>query len=503
MIRQVCLASCFAGLSAIAASLCPAADWQTADWHVVPSSSDALQRAAPIRNLVATANGTLLGTRTTGSTVQLLSSSNNGIDWDYATDIVANPSLQFGDPTLTVTGNGDILAAYRLLHPTAGWSIRMSRSTDGGQSWNVAGTIHNYTGTAGEFVGAPHFNTLSDGTLQVYYDSEFAAPGGNQYIAVKDGVWDDGSSAWSWTNERIVNTTAIGGAAVRDGLATVVNLGPDLDGAGDRLMVVTEAVGTLNGQGYNLIRAFQVENGGATQADWDNLLDSRVIYQSPLTDPQGHSYNAYAPYALRVGDGPVVVAFSTDEVLATENLPADLPSAAPRKRHSEIKFIQTTDSFESWSAPTTLWGVDHPEFVGDANSGDIYNYQIGLLELSSNDLLATLDMFDGKQLVFRPSLGGNTADFDESGLVDGADLLIWQRGVGLTGQTSTTTGDATGEGNVDAADLALWQQQYGGTTDPAAAGTSVPEPATAALALVAVLTLAVVPTRRRSWANRP
>jgi hypothetical protein len=52
------------------------------------------------------------------------------------------------------------------------------------------------------------------------------------------------------------------------------------------------------------------------------------------------------------------------------------------------------------------------------------------------------------------------ADFDEDGLVDGADFLAWQLGVGAADPTPEQ-GDANGDGAVDGDDLAVWQEQFG------------------------------------------
>lgn len=467
-----------------------AADWQTSSWELVESSRGFQKRSAPIRSIVRTENGRLLGTRPAGATIELWGSDTNGVDWFRLPNIAQSGSVVFGDSTLCVLPSGEILAGYREHSSTLGWSVRVSRSLDGGGSWSFAGTIHDWTLSQSEFVGAPFFSQLSDGTLQVYYDSEPAAPGSSQYIALKTGSFNSGAGQWQWSNPRVVNSTPANTTFVRDGMPTVVNLGPDLDGIGDRLMVVTEGVSVTGGVAHNVIRAFQVQNGGVAQSDWDNLLDSRVIYRSPLLDPQGHRYNAYAPYAIRVGDGPVIVGFSTDEFLKTLNQSADSASSPPHLRHSEIKLIQTTFDFEHWSEPETVWGLDHPDFMGSGNAGDIFNYQFGMFELSPNDVLATLDMFQGRQLVFRPSLGGLSADFDEDGDVDGRDFLVWQRGFGLTGQTSTTTGDATGEGTVNAADLAQWRQQYGSPTASLQQPLHViPEPRAEVIALVVAVLL--------------
>ena len=63
-------------------------------------------------------------------------------------------------------------------------------------------------------------------------------------------------------------------------------------------------------------------------------------------------------------------------------------------------------------------------------------------------------------------------DFDGSGLVDGADFLLWQRG----GSPSP----------LSPSDLALWQSQYG-MTFPLAAASAVPEPAGLTLLFVGLV----------------
>ncbi|MEQ8208734.1 MAG: glycosyl hydrolase, partial [Lacipirellulaceae bacterium] len=82
------------------------------------------------------------------------------------------------------------------------------------------------------------------------------------------------------------------------------------------------------------------------------------------------------------------------------------------------------------------------------------------------------------------------ADFDGSGTVDGADLMILQRGMGLTGQLDNSNGDADGNGVIDSNDLAIWKAQYG--TSPGLLTSSlkaVPEPSSAFLLTVVVLGL--------------
>ncbi len=60
------------------------------------------------------------------------------------------------------------------------------------------------------------------------------------------------------------------------------------------------------------------------------------------------------------------------------------------------------------------------------------------------------------------------ADYDNDGDCDGSDFLLWQRGVGLTGQTNNSQGDADRNGSVNDLDLGLWMRKYGSSGGHAA-----------------------------------
>ena len=85
------------------------------------------------------------------------------------------------------------------------------------------------------------------------------------------------------------------------------------------------------------------------------------------------------------------------------------------------------------------------------------------------------------------------ADFDNDGDEDGNDFLIWQRGLGGAGGTANANGNADGDTDVDGADLTIWQNQFVAAV-PAVA--SIPEPASAALAAVALLASFAAARRR-------
>jgi arylsulfatase A-like enzyme len=85
-----------------------------------------------------------------------------------------------------------------------------------------------------------------------------------------------------------------------------------------------------------------------------------------------------------------------------------------------------------------------------------------------------------------------SADFNQDGLVNQADLALWKTGFGKA-NAAKQDGDANDDGRVDAADFLAWQSQLGLNANLAAASHAVPEPAAMAL----LLTAAVVLRRRR------
>ncbi len=94
---------------------------------------------------------------------------------------------------------------------------------------------------------------------------------------------------------------------------------------------------------------------------------------------------------------------------------------------------------------------------------------------------------------------GSDPDIDSDGDVGGRDILLWQRGVGLTGQTDNTNGDAFLDGTINGTDVDLISRFYG-LTPPVLTGAvaSVPEPASVVLALMAAIGLAAANGRRKS-----
>lgn len=91
-------------------------------------------------------------------------------------------------------------------------------------------------------------------------------------------------------------------------------------------------------------------------------------------------------------------------------------------------------------------------------------------------------------------------DYDGNGVVDARDYIVWREAV-VAGQTTLTNRDPSNMGVVGPADFNSWKGNFGKTGPGSGGGTvlvgAVPEPATAAMLLVALAGVAGVGTRGR------
>jgi hypothetical protein len=90
-------------------------------------------------------------------------------------------------------------------------------------------------------------------------------------------------------------------------------------------------------------------------------------------------------------------------------------------------------------------------------------------------------------------------DFNEDTFVNVVDLTSWKTGFGQTGNATHHQGDAEGDRDVDGADFLLWQRQVGMT---GTATLPVPEPSAFAMAIAGGTLLAVRGRRRFGLSSR-
>ena len=97
-------------------------------------------------------------------------------------------------------------------------------------------------------------------------------------------------------------------------------------------------------------------------------------------------------------------------------------------------------------------------------------------------------------IVSGTTIVGLAGDYNDDGVVDGADFLAWQRQLG-TSVAAYSGADGNGDGVVDAADFVIWRERFGNSVPAAAtASAAVPEPSSLALLC---LTIAIALRQRR------
>lgn len=97
---------------------------------------------------------------------------------------------------------------------------------------------------------------------------------------------------------------------------------------------------------------------------------------------------------------------------------------------------------------------------------------------------------------------GDSADFNQDHDIDGADFLIWQRGLGVG--STWSAGDANGDGAVDAIDFAVWETQFGATSASLQQlAIAVPEPSSLLLVLGMAIFIRIIDRSSVRGAIRP
>jgi hypothetical protein len=179
------------------------------------------------------------------------------------------------------------------------------------------------------------------------------------------------------------------------------------------------------------------------------------------------------------------------------------PSITSLTTPLEIPWANTPDVFgdANWnSAARFLSGTfaanTTPAFAG-GNSANVFT-SVGTIDTFGNIDAATVIT-----TVVRTNFSPVSADFNDNGIVDAADYVIWRKQNG-TMVPPFTGGDGDGNGIVNQADYTLWRTRFG-MPFGAGAGSGgnlstigVPEPASLTLGALAAATLLFVTGRRRT-----
>ncbi|MGB7069669.1 MAG: dockerin type I domain-containing protein [Pyrinomonadaceae bacterium] len=201
---------------------------------------------------------------------------------------------------------------------------------------------------------------------------------------------------------------------------------------------------------------------------------------------QSFEYFNYGQWGLAFGDGPDP---NTDPDFTNTGL-FNADSVTPLQVGTdsgvrlEVK-LTGPETFEAKMIPLDNVGATFTRAGPLANPGFSIDW-IEFLHFNTQSEVGFDTDFFIRSMEIVDGIGANNAYFDGDGDVDGGDYLKWQRGVGLTGQTNNSNGDANGDGSVAAADLSIWRTQFG-VGPLVAAATAIPEPTCFSLLLAAGL----------------
>jgi hypothetical protein len=318
-----------------------------------------------------------------------------------------------------------------------------------------------------------------------------------------DGIWEGGGSSTKFANFGILSS-GVGEnylTASAAGVAEALYFGATGDGQ-TTFDYHVHGPGTRGAQGFR----------STTEAAYNATSDAGVTFAD--TYPVGH------PDA---GETNRAVTFDPDVVIDPNNTghtdgflyQAAFPSVAAPDQAALFPFTQFDTTMPG--AMGMAWREMEIKKVGNIVTWSVLNGGVNQDEVF---VLATVDLSllatpatSGTNIMFgeadpTANVGGDPdfktlqftlidnvrvealtvvptddADFDNDNDVDGADFLIWQRGVGVG--TNNAAGDANASGAVDGADLAIWRAKFGLPASTAAVG-AVPEPGTLGLALLAL-----------------
>lgn len=176
-----------------------------------------------------------------------------------------------------------------------------------------------------------------------------------------------------------------------------------------------------------------LNNGGDVLAIWDSFADYQVDAAS--TTPSRTTNQA-------------ITAITYDDA-------APWPTTTSRQSIHLVNLASPATSGASWARSVA------DDLAGSANAAQV-----------SDDVAIHPGGDLGTPGTFGAVPTTSDADFNNDGIVNGADFLIWQRGFGVG--SSHNAGDADDSGTVNAADLVWWKTTFG-TSAGMASFAAVPE----------------------------
>ncbi len=192
--------------------------------------------------------------------------------------------------------------------------------------------------------------------------------------------------------------------------------------------------------------------------------------------------NFTAAGQVQLNNGPLTAAFYTVD----DGQPSPGPETIDYN-HVQVMIDLTAQSFSLTVDGASLPALTNVAFPTDGSAGTqpVSQLQQIIFGEPTGEGAFYID-----NVIVRGVASANSADFDGDSDVDGADFLIWQRGVG-TASPGLSDGDANSDGNVNGLDLDIWKLNFG-VPQAQVAASAIPEPSSVVLLGLAGLATAVV-----------
>ena len=169
------------------------------------------------------------------------------------------------------------------------------------------------------------------------------------------------------------------------------------------------------------------------------------------------------------------------------------PSPNPGLPGSPRSTIQGRNA--STPEPFGIGGTSQPCCgEGEAFAGNIAELIIFARILTPEEYSSVTSYLSMKY--FTPAPTTLVGDYNDDGIVDGADLTVWQTQFGSPAPAPPNA-DGNGDGQIDGADFLVWQQNIGAVASSSSAG-SIPEPASAVILACGLMMMASRRVRHQS-----
>jgi GH18 family chitinase len=235
------------------------------------------------------------------------------------------------------------------------------------------------------------------------------------------------------------------------------------------------------------IQDFRYNAGAAVINNIDALR--LATYDAPHADPSGHHTSLVA--AQTIVNGWADQGFDKSKLgIGVGFFARPLANPWSGTDTYAVRDAVHQNNTGQWLADPAItyqgWGFDGPgsiqdkaDFIRQENLHTLFGWELGhdnfsteLDSLGRSHYLALTQAMHDATVFVEPIPG----DFDDSGVVDGADLTQWESDYGVNGDS-----DADGDSDSDGFDFLVWQQNLTLAGGLVASVSSVPEPGSVAL----------------------